>query len=147
MASSGEAEEITAITNNLNSITLVVAVGDNLPWFANCLVEKSLITYRNRTNILGMQGVGPVDKADGLMACVIAKFMATSDKRECFKKFVNIFRSDDAYSDLVKNLLSEGNGKIIHVHNVRALIARNKNCNVAILPLILLWNSLASADK
>ena len=95
--------EITALRSNLTSITDTVTVGDNLQWFANCLVEKAFITQRAVQGILG-SATTPANKAGKLIDSVFVAIRRSDRKKHWFDEFVSIFSTDRAYSELVEKL-------------------------------------------
>ncbi|CAI8021386.1 hypothetical protein GBAR_LOCUS12695 [Geodia barretti] len=102
----GEPVEITALRTNLNVITRAVTVGPTLHWFANCLVEKSLISRQAAQGILHQDGTTRISKANELLDSVFNNIRATQAKRHRFNEFVSIFSNDPVYEDLVTNLQS-----------------------------------------
>ena len=96
-----EPKEIVALRKNLESITDIVRI--NLQGFANKLVEKDFIAWRDAQNIITSHAK-PNEKVGELMASVFAKMQLAADKRALFDKFVGIFSTDSAYSQLVEKL-------------------------------------------
>ena len=108
MADGGEPQEITSLRSNLTSITDAVTVGDNLQWFANSLVEKTLISQRAAQGILGAVGATPAYRAGQLLDSVFAVIRSSDRKRHWFDEFVSIFSTEKVYAELVEKLLKCG---------------------------------------
>ena len=99
---SGEPAEIAAIRTNLVAVSDTIS--GNLQWFANKLVEKAFITQAQASNILGIQGIGPAEKASRLLDGVFTVLRNTNRKEERFDEFIAIFSPEAAYAELVHNL-------------------------------------------
>ena len=102
----GEPVEIRALRTNLVFIT--DAVQGTLQWFANCLVERSIIAQREAQGILGTSGVPPDRQASLLMDAVFARIRVSDERKGIFLEFVNIFSNDPVHGDLETKLRREG---------------------------------------
>ena len=92
-----------ALRTNLTGI-ITTAAKPSLQWFANRLVEKAFITWRDAQEILGRDGVAPARQASLLMDSVFTRIDVSDGKRHLFDAFVDIFSNDVTYEDLVGRL-------------------------------------------
>ena len=99
LAESGESVEVAALRQNLLDITRTVE-GD-LQTFATNLIQNELVA---REGILDTHGTRPSEKAGRLMKSVFVKIKVSDQKRNQFDKFVGIFSSEPAHSELATKL-------------------------------------------
>ena len=101
-AESGEPVKIAALHQNLADVTKTVE-GD-LQTFATNLIQKEFIAREEVRGILDTHGIMPSEKASRLMSSVFVKMEVSDQKRDQFLKFVEIFSTEAAHSELVTKL-------------------------------------------
>ena len=109
MAEAGETAEIAVLRENLDYIiNTATRVGD-LHWFANKLCEYGLISLEKKRIVMNETG-SSYQKATDLMESVFAK---VEQKSKHFQRFLDIFRNDKAYDDLIEKLLKDLSGNYV----------------------------------
>ena len=102
LAESGESVEVAALRQNLADI--IKTVKGDPQTFATNLIQREFIAQEEAQGILDIHGIMPSEKASKLINSVFVKIEVSDQKRHQFDKFVEIFSSEPAHSELATKL-------------------------------------------
>ena len=92
---------------NRHSTALTTTIGNNVPFFSNKFIELGFITRIAADDIHTKLGIGSQDKGLQLLKLVIGNYHISRDKMKWFDKFVAVFLSEAAYTDLATDMIED----------------------------------------
>ena len=99
-------QRITVEVINRHTSALTAAIGNDINHFSNKFIELRFLSRTAADEILTKLGIGNGEKGRQLLNCVIASCMRSLQK-EWFNKFVGVFLSEAAYTDLANRMIED----------------------------------------
>ena len=99
---------------NGHATDLTSAIGNNLLYFSNKLIELGFISRYASDNTLTKHGIGNREKGSQLLSLVIDHFQRSHYRKNLFDEFVSLFSSEAAYEDLAIRMAEEFKNSISH---------------------------------
>ena len=91
---------------------LTDTISGDLTSFSNAFIELGFFTRPAADNILTKHGIGDRDRASQLLGLVTKNYILSRDKKKWFDKFVSVFLSEAAYTDLATSLLTSAQSSL-----------------------------------
>ena len=93
------------VTRNMKLLTETVSM--DLTYFSSKFVEKSFIVQSATNDVLTRLGITDRDKGSQLLHLVTENYKLSLNKQLWTKKFITLFSSEVAYTDLATRLSSD----------------------------------------